>query len=112
MCLNPINQDHWDKIVDESIYTKLGVSKKYGINLSSLNRYLTNKSTPRDRNREIMEEIMRDLLCKKRVRFHQSYGFATDEEISILRSVGIGPERDAVLSKIKDRSKTGGKVKV
>lgn len=104
-----IPQEKWQEIVNESAYTITAITKEFDINPSSLTNWVYCKVEPRQKSREKMEEILKNIAGQKRIPRHPSYGYATEEQIKKLERIGLGPDRDFLLKQIQKQNETCGK---
>ncbi len=108
---NPEEQSDWAAIVCQSRFDTAGIARRYNINAGTLSLYIRLLVKPREKTKQKVIEIMKDLINKPKAPFHPSYGYATPEEIEKIKSMGVGPDRDYLLKKIAQRSAKGGKEK-
>jgi hypothetical protein len=105
------DQAQWAKIFSESGYSIEWLHKETGINVPSLNKYIYNSRKPRKLNRIKMEKAMSKMSKgEKKLQRHPSFGYATAEQVELLNSLGLGPQRDFILSQIEKQNKSGGKI--
>lgn len=105
----PQSQLGWDKMYLENGYTLSGLSKLARIDEGSISQYIRCLRIPRKKNLEKMEKAMFQAAQKPRLKFHQSYGYATEEQIKRLEQIGLGPEHDSILKEIEKQSSSNGK---
>lgn len=109
--LNPVRQQDWLSIYLDSICTMNELSEITGIDRSSINKYLNCDRIPRGENQKKMEAAMMQLKEQPRIKYHPSYGYATEDQISQLKTLGFGPTRDAILRQVEFQTKNKGKQK-
>lgn len=108
---NPEIQSDWKGITDASDLTPAGVCDEYGLNIKSLSNWLKGDVVPREINRQKVVKIMFELIDKKKLEKHPSYGYATPEQIKELGEIGVGPRRTFLLKQIEKQNKLQGKRK-
>lgn len=106
-----IPQTDWQQTIDESPYTLTGFLDAFEFNYSSLRAWLDCKHTPREKNINRMEIALSKIQLEKKIPFHKSFGYATEEQVQKLNSLGLGPDRDHVLKEIARQNETKGKTK-
>lgn len=106
-----IPQTKWRETIDESAYTYGAIMTEHKINPSSFNNWIHCKVVPFEKNIKKMEDILSKIQLEKKIPFHKSYGYATEEQIKKLESLGLGPDRDHVLKEIARQNETKGKTK-
>lgn len=109
--MSEICQSEWIKIVDESAYTHKAAAEEARISYGLFRKYLLCEVVPRSRNKEKVFQAMAKIKNEKRIPFHPSYGYATEEQIEKLKSMGMCPDRDYLLTQIAKQNSTGGKAK-
>lgn len=95
-------------ILENSAYRLCDIEREFGISSSQMCGYIYRDVKP-TKNKKIIEEIMEKIANSPRLIKHPSYGYATQEEIEKLKTVGIGPDRDFILKQIEKRTKNKGK---
>lgn len=106
---NPYNQDDWQRIFNSSAVTLAYIERVHGLSESSLRKYLSGETTPREKNRAKMECAMKDALSNPRPEKHPSFGYATTEEIEAINTMGISPDYIAIMGRINTRNRCDGK---
>ena len=96
--------------IDESMYTTSGFCEEYGISRSSLRRWVLTETQPNEVNQKKIDKAMSEIIHKKKMKKHPSFGYATEQEIERLKTAQ-GAERNNILAAIKKRTKNGGKLK-
>lgn len=107
--INP--QTSWNNDIENSAYTIGGFIKEFEIPYSTLRSWLRGESTPRQKNLEKMEKAMKKVYSVQKIQRHPSYGYATPEQIEKLSSMGMGPDRDALMAKIQEQNTHQGKTR-
>lgn len=99
-------------IYNNSAYTITGLSMEIGCSEDILRGWIYHDRTPRKKNKELFEKVM-DILRKSPapIKYHPSYGYATEEQIKRLEQIGLGIERDSILRQIEMQTKNKGKFK-
>lgn len=99
-------------IYNGSAYTIAGLSAEAGCTEDILRGWIYHDRTPRKKNKALFENVM-DKLKKSPppIKFHPSYGYATEEQMGKLRELGLGIERDSILRQIEIQTKNNGKYK-
>jgi len=112
MGLNPNNQMDWDAIVYGSVFSINHICRKVGVVRPTFMRWIEQKdpSTPNKKNFERTVIAMEEALKNPRLPKHPSFGYATEDQIKRLKTLGIGPERDKLLSQIDKQNKAKGKL--
>jgi len=108
-------QSNWPKIIEASIYTMSALARKHGINKRTMQSWLCSEtrdwhSKPSKENRKKMLKAMRDAKKNPAPPFSPSYGYAYPEQIDQIRSAGISPERDKIISELKFQNRRKGKI--
>ncbi len=85
-----IPQTEWKLIIDDSPYTLTGFINAFKFNYSSVRAWVDCKYAPRDKNLNKMETALSKIQLEKKIPFHKSYGYATEEQIRKLESLGLG----------------------
>lgn len=86
----PADQIFWEKAYEECGYTYRGIARISGIDAHSVSEYIRCLRVPRKKNLEKMEKAMQRAVNLKRIPFHPSYGFATEEQIHKLKTLKKG----------------------
>lgn len=95
-------------IINECALTKASISKKYGINTSTIWNWCKGVEPNQGKYKTIKGKIEEDMTNNKKIPFHPSYGYATEKEIETLARLQ-GAEKSSLLKKISKRKKNGGK---
>lgn len=106
-----IPQKEWQQALDESPYTLTAFIDEFGFNYSSSRAWLDCRHTPREKNINRMEIALSKIQLEKKIPFHKSFGYATEEQVQKLNSLGLGPDRDLLLKQIARQTETKGKTK-
>ncbi len=103
-------QCDWKNIVEDSDWTIPDISKVHGVSYGQLLSYLYVTTVPK-KNMPKMLKIMGEIMKSPRMKKHPSFGYATEEEIKKLQTMGHCPERDIILKAIEKRTSSQGKSK-
>lgn len=80
-------QHSWFERYEACGYTYQGISRISKMDAGQISAYIQRKKIPRQKNLEKMEKIMLGAEKLKRIPFHPSYGFATEEQIHKLKTL-------------------------
>lgn len=103
-------QDSWFERYEACGYTYAGISRISKMDAGQISAYIRCIKIPRQKNLEKMEKIMLGAEKLKRIPFHPSYGFATEEQIHKLKTLKKGVDLDQVFKEIEEQTRNGGKV--
>lgn len=109
--MNINDQNNWMTIVHDSDWTIPDISRIHDMPYGQLLNYLHVKTVPRKKNMAKMELIMGEIIMSPRMKKHPSFGYATEDEIKKLQTMGHCPEREMILKTIEKRTASQGKVK-
>lgn len=98
---------NWENTLNQHEYTYYEFNKRFGI---AIDRYLVNGVTPRNKTVTKIEDAMKKILTDERIPKHPAYGYATQEQIAELSRMGLGPDRDRLMDKIRQQNDNCGKV--
>ena len=101
--------DGWNDVFADSGWTLKSLADLVSIDHRSFKKYLDYHRFPRVKNLEKMEIAMLEAKKTPRIKFHPSYGYATEEQIRQLKTMGVCIERDMLLKKIEEQTKKKGK---
>lgn len=101
-------QCDWKNIVEDSDWTIPDISKVHGVSYGQLLSYLYVTTVPK-KNMPKMLKIMGEIMKSPRMKKHPSYGYATEDEIEKLKTLGIFPERSMIIARVDKRAKSKGK---
>lgn len=107
--INSQTQLDWDGIYNNCAFSISGLSNLADIDEGSIRKYLKCERVPRKKNLLKMEKSMFEAQKKKKLDWHPSYGFATEDQIKELREVGLGPRHDQILKEIERQNENNGK---
>lgn len=99
----------WTKAYDGCAYNMAAFAELAKIDEGSVRQYLRGLRVPRKTNLAKLEKAMLEATQKPRLERHPSYGYATDEQIQRLKSIGVGPQMDMLLKQIARQTETKGK---
>jgi len=103
-------QTHWKDIVEYSDWTIPDIARVYGVAYGQLLSYLHVTTVPK-KNMPKMLKIMEKIMKSPRMKKHPSFGYATEDEIKKLQTMGHCPDRDLILKAIEKRTSSQGKTK-
>lgn len=103
-------QTDWKDIVTDSDWNIPDIARVHGVSYGQLLSYLYVTTIPK-KNMPKMIKIMEIILKTPRMKKHPSFGYATEDEIKKLQTMGHCPERDMILKTIEKRTASGGKTK-
>lgn len=106
---NPNLQEAWPYIYENCALSIQAISDDFNIDERNLRDWIRSVRVPRAKNFERMVEIMGKLIEDKKLEYHPSYGYATEQQIEKLKTLGHCPERDAILKAIEKQTKNRGK---
>lgn len=96
------------EILNESAYTVKSIATILECSESSVYRWASGRGYP---SRKLTEKIKEEIMGKgRRIQKHPSYGYATEEQIKQIMSMGMSPERDVLMRKISIQQKRKGKI--
>lgn len=109
-----LDPTQWAQIVDESAFHSCAaIARHYGLCPKSLRKWVSpwggQRRQPNAANFEKVSSIMRDLKKDKGIRYHPSYGYATEEQIKQLTELPIGHERDYIMKQVVQQTADRGK---
>lgn len=104
-------QANWLAIADGSIFPNTEIATMVNISRTQFIKLIHCEASPQKETREKMVRVMNEIIKTQKVERHPSFGYALPEEIERLKILGLGPDRDAVLAKIAERTKNKGKTK-
>ena len=98
-------------IMDESAYTDKAISELFPISYSTIKSWRLGRSMPRQSTIEKLEEAIEIMKKEKKIKYHPSHGYATEEQIEKLKTLGMSPDRDLILKQIAEQTKNKGKLR-
>jgi len=105
-------QSQWRQIIDDSVWTYAAVIREFELCQSSFNNWIHLKVEASEKSRQRMEDVLKKVAGRgNAITFHKAYGYATEEQIKKLQSIGLGPDRDYLLKQIAKQTETKGKTK-
>ena len=99
---------NYKEILENSAYRLCDIEKQFGVPSSQMCGYIYRGVEPK-KNKEKVEKIMNEISNSPRLVKHPSFGYATEDEIEKLKTMGLGPDRDLILKRIEKRTKSRGK---
>jgi len=96
------------KILSESVYRLCGIEREFGVSSTQMCGYIYRGVQP-IKNKEKIDKIMEHISKSPRMVKHPSFGYATEDEIKKLQTMGHCPDRDLILKAIEKRTATKGK---
>ena len=100
----------WRQFIIDNELTYSELARVAGIEPYVMQLYLDMKRRPKDENYDKIEDAMKRILTAERIPHHPSYGYATPEQVQKLASLGLGPDRDALVKKIEQQNQDRGRV--
>ncbi len=99
---------NYRQILEDSAYRFCDIEREFGIPTSQMCGYIYRGVEPK-KNKQKIEEIMSKISKQPKLVKHPSYGYATEDEIEKLKTLGICPERSMIIARIDKRAKSKGK---
>ena len=89
------------KTLHDVDYDLQSFCSRFGFVPSRIKQIDQGKIKARKTTLERINEAMKKILTDEKIEYHPSYGYATKAQIERLKNIGICPERDQLLKKIK-----------
>ena len=101
---------NWDSIVRESGYTVNAVCSHFEINKARFMSWVILDVKPNKKSMEKLKIALRKFLECNIPEYSMSYGYATEHEVSILKSPMLTPDKNDAIERIESRKNNGRKL--
>jgi len=92
-----------------SLFTFKYISFRFSVPKSTLYGWNDTRIVPRKENQKSYNNILDLCMKNPRIPYHPSFGYATEEQIKELESLGVGEKKNRLLRDIEKQVKSKGK---